>query len=336
MPESDSPTLLGYAEMVWRRRLLVILVILTMTGAAVAVSMSQTKIYNATAELSLARQLLDSSFNVQVVELSDRQMETQIATLRGRDVAELARAGGATYPIAATAASTSNLVSISARGPDPVQAARTADAYAQAFVDHTAQQAQQTVDLATAALQERIDLLQTRIDPLVEEIRGAPADARADVQVSVGPVLAGLQQQQAGVQADLGGLQLRRAVAGDDVTIVQGATVPVLPVSPKPLQDGLFAAVLALALAVSTAILLELRRRRLLLSRAAHSRDAEHLRLDALPRRIHPPLAAPVQAPPLEIPGRAVVRPHPRIDGSTSRPLGGREDARPPGQSLWR
>jgi uncharacterized protein involved in exopolysaccharide biosynthesis len=230
--------------MVWRRRVIVLIVALGMAVPAFAVSALQTPQYQATGQILLTQQQLDENLNVKDTVLTDTQINNKLATLTGVEVTERARQQGATSTVQVSGMAVSNVVTLSAQDPDPRQAAATVEAYVRAFSEYRTQQARKTLDSAAAQLQNRIASLQEQINRL------APADR------------ASLQEQQASVQAQLGRVQIQHGLVASGVEVVQNPAVGQSPVSPTPVRDALLALVLGLALGISLAVLLETLRRR--------------------------------------------------------------------------
>ena len=283
--EAYALPLMDYAAMVWRRRVLVVLIVAAMTVPAVVLSRAQTPLYEASGDLLLSQQQLDADFNITSGDLTDRQMDAQVRILLGNDVAAVAVQNGAQSAVTASALTLSNAILIRAQDSEPRRAARTVNTYAQAFIDVRRQQVRDTLDAAAKQLQRRIDLLEKKINPLLKQIREAAPSDRAKVEATVQPLQAGLQTQQAALESQQGQLQVQRALSGSGATLVKPAVAPVSPVSPKPLRDGALAAVLGLVLGISVVVLLETARLRTSMQRrrqAKASHDGE--RPDADPK----------------------------------------------------
>lgn len=252
-----GPPLLQYGRMLWRRKGLVSLIVLGLTLPAAALSASQPPVYSATAEVVLGQQRLDDDFNIQATDLSDRQIATQMRVVTSNAVTDLAEEQGAVGTVEVSTPSLSNVLVLTAQGPTPAAAASTANAYAEAYLEHRTRQARATLDDAVGQLEQRIALLQQEIDPLDEQVRQASPDQRDAALAAVRPLLSRLQEQRANLQAQLGQLQVQLAIAGSGANIVHRAEPPTAPISPKPIRDGALAAVLGVAVAVSLVVLLE-------------------------------------------------------------------------------
>lgn len=272
--EAYALPLMDYAAMVWRRRVLVVLIVAAMTVPAVVLSRAQTPLYEASGDLLLSQQQLDADFNISAGDLTDRQMDAQVRILLGVEVAAVAEQNGARSPVTASALTLSNAILIRAQDSDPRRAAKSVNTFAEAFIEVRRQQVRDTLDAAARQLQRRIDLLEKRIDPLLKQIRGAAPGERDQVQASVQPLQTGLQQQQATLESLQGQLQVQRALSGSGATLVQPAVAPTSPVSPKPFRDGALAAVLGLVLSISVVVLLETARLRKSMQRHRQAQTA--------------------------------------------------------------
>lgn len=230
--------------MVWRRWVLVLVVVLAMVMPAVAVSALQTPQYQATGQILLGQPELDENFNFEAPALTEIQVNNLVAILTGSVVAQQARQQGGTSALTAVPGSATSVVSLVARDTDPQRAVTTIGAYVQAFSDYLAQQDRQALESAIAGLEESI-----------AQIQGAANSTVPTEQVARDDQLASLEVQLTRVRAQLGG------VDSGVVTIVD-PEVPSTPFSPTPVRNGLLALVLGLALGISLAILLETMKRK--------------------------------------------------------------------------
>lgn len=245
LDDSDGLPLFAYAEMVWRRRILVLVVALGMAVPAYAVSALQAPVYLSSAALLLAQQDVDADYNVGTTVLSDVQIDTQIAILTSVDVTERAVGEGATSVVRAVGSDNSNVIALTATGSTPQQAADTVEAYISAYSGYRVEQIQRTLTEATDQLEEGIAQLQAEASTAT-----LPADR------------ASIENQLSTLTEQLGRLQIQEGITEAGVTVVQRAVVSDQPISPSPLRDVLLALVIGLALGISLAVLLETIRRR--------------------------------------------------------------------------
>ena len=249
--------LLDYARMIWRRRLMVLSIVVVMAGAAAAYSLTRPPSYQSTAVVALGQQRLDDNYNSAFVDLTDRQMTTQVAVMSGDTVRELAVTKGATMPALATTVSESNLMTVTVDAPTAAEAAKSANAYVTAYIQYRADLVSKDLEQSGQQLRRRMAFVQDQIDPLVEQVNDAPAARRAETQLQVQPALTALQQQMTDLQSRLGLLQTQRTMAPAQATVVQKAPKPLVPASPQPIRDTIVATILALMIAASLAVLRE-------------------------------------------------------------------------------
>lgn len=304
-PDSDGVPLFVYAGMIWRRRILVLIVALAMAVPAFAFSALQTPVYQSSAQLLLARQQLDENFNLITSELTDLQVDTQLAILGSEDIAERARGYGATSEIRAQGGTNSNVVTLTASSPDPARAAATVQAYARAYAEYGTEQESQALEAAAIRLDERLALLQ-------EQINSA---RRPEERVA-------LEGQRITVQEQVGRVQIQRGLAAPGGLILNPAEVPESPISPNPIRDASLALVIGLALGISLAVLLETVRRRSSKTVATPSRPSASEGSETLARGVTQRMRAPHVVVPVRSANNAATHPTPRPATRTTPPSG--------------
>lgn len=286
VPEREVLPLLAYAEMVWRRRLLVLVVALGMAVPAYVVSSLETPLYQATAQILVTQRTLDQSFNIGDQGLSDLQINTQVAILTSAAVAARAGELGATSLVRGSGTKGSNVITLTTLEPDPVAAAGSIRAFLTAYSDYRSSQLNNSLDAAAGKIRERLQALEGSAD----QLQGLPAQVLQQ-QVAI-------QQEQLRLQQQLGQLEVQRALAAAGSTVVKEPQVPTAPTSPQPLRNGALGLVLGLVLGISLAVVLETLRRRSRPSTATEavsSREAgsETTRLEAPPMAQRPSAVAP-------------------------------------------
>ncbi len=250
--EPEVLPLLAYAQMVWRRRLLVVTVVLGMAIPAFVVSSLQTPLYQSSAQVLVTQRTLDSNFNLGDQGLSELQINTQMALLTSAAVANRAIELGATSMVRGSGSTNSNVITVVATDPVPAAAAGTVGAFVQAYSEYRSAQANRALDTAATKIRERLDQLQARLGGIDQ---GGPPGQALQQQVSI-------QQEQLRLQDQLGRLEIQRALAVAGSTVVREPAIPASPTSPQPLRDSLLALVLGLGLGMSLAVVLETVRRR--------------------------------------------------------------------------
>jgi succinoglycan biosynthesis transport protein ExoP len=243
MPEPGSePTLRGYLQIVRTRRWWVIAVSLLGLGVSLALSLTATKQYTATAQLlvqSVGSVNLTTGANSNGLTSADVETELQLVTsaqVQSQVRAQLGSAPG----ISATEVGATNVIAVTAVSPDPARAARIANTYARAFVSWSTATA--ISNLAVAESQ-----LGSQIDALGKEIGRLPASSSAQV--------AALTNEEAVLKGQLAQLQVAGATASSGLELVTPATAPTSPSSPKPVQNALLGLLAGLALGLGAAFL---------------------------------------------------------------------------------
>jgi capsular exopolysaccharide synthesis family protein len=211
---------------------------------AAGYSATQSKVYEATADVLIQRQASDQVFtNGNSVFDPKRDIQTEVKVLNSSAVQHAAMKQLGHQPdIAITSDDTSNLVAVTASGATPTLAASDANGYAAAYV---AYRRQHTVDDLLAAgkqVQDKIDQIDARIAQLPANSSERSAD---DDQRSY------LVQQLARLQVSA---NLSNAGGAD---LIAKAQPPGGPAAPKPLRNGLVGGVLGLLMGIALALLLE-------------------------------------------------------------------------------
>lgn len=256
MDRAEGATLRDYLAVVWRRKWLVLLVIVIATGCAYGLSAMQTKMYSAAAQLiyqnsvDVANPLSTSNYvdpTLRTVELES--VGTMIASPDLKKAANaliVARQGAGSLTtgfkvsseVAAgtdqTAGTTtySSVVAISAESSDAGLAAVAANSYADAFISLRKEQQQKQIGDAVKVVQKSLDRMTS-----------------ASQKVSSDYIM--LQQR-------LHDLQILKATANGGFRVVVPATVPDAPLSPKPLRSAAIGLALGLFVALGLTFLLEL------------------------------------------------------------------------------
>jgi capsular exopolysaccharide synthesis family protein len=251
---SSQIALRDYLEVVWRRKLIIVLAIIVVTATAIAASVTRTKVYEARAEVLLETRVAESIF----LEQNPKQtsLQTEIRVLKSAPVAELVRERLGVAPgVSAAAIPLTDLFQVSARSTDPESAAVIANAYARAYIDYRRTQAVDDLLAAGGEVRKQIDALQRQIDELSDQIntvaRNTPAQqtllSRRDTLVSQQSILKQrLDQVQADASLRSGGAQL-----------VTPAVASNIPVEPTPRRDAVLGGMVGLVLGLAIAFLFE-------------------------------------------------------------------------------
>jgi capsular exopolysaccharide synthesis family protein len=246
VPAGESSSELGlrdYLHLVVRRKQIIVVVLLLVTVPAVVFSLLQTPMYAGRAELLLQTRNSETLFDPNSGARADpaRQVQNQIRILSSQPVRTEVRARiGSAPKVKAGAIGDTDLISVTARSPDPSRAALLANTYANAYIDYRRKQAVDDVLAATQQVQGKIGDLQKQIDT-------TPA----------GPQKDSLVQAQATFKQKLDQLQVDGALKQGGAQLVTPAQVQTSPVAPQPLRTGVLALILGLILGVGLAVLRE-------------------------------------------------------------------------------
>jgi capsular exopolysaccharide synthesis family protein len=238
MDDAQQDTLVEKAQHLLRTRWWVIAQAVVVIPAAVLVlSLLQSKSWTATSTLNFQPPRQSSGS----VDLT-RQAQTQADLVALPIVAERAAQslGGGWTPravqdvVSVHSTGDTNLVEVDGTAPDPAAAARLADTYAASFV----------------ALQDEANVSEAkhRLKVLDDYFQSLPADERS------GPRGQRLQQR-------LDGLRISQGLQSNDqqpsARVVQRAQLPDAPSSPKTVRNVVLAFILAVALGIALAALLD-------------------------------------------------------------------------------
>jgi capsular exopolysaccharide synthesis family protein len=227
-----------YVRQAWRRKWLLLAVIVLIPAATYVITQRQEKVYQASTLLKVGAQNISTSNQISfstsgVTETATIVKTTGVGRLAARQLGEDPSSAGALVGQISTSVpgddTETGFMRITATDSDPKQAARVANAFAAAIT-------QQRTNSAISQVDETIGTLSKQ---------GGDAATRAAIA----------QQLQ----------QLRTARAGLEGTtqVVEPATAPSSPISPHPARNTRIALILALLLAAALVPLLDALDRRL-------------------------------------------------------------------------
>jgi len=236
-----EPTLRGYLRVMRRGRWWVAAFLLLGPGVSLALSLTATKQYTATAQLLVqsAGNLSLGSGSGEAPTSTDVQTELQLVT--GAQVQSQVRAKLGSAPgVLASEVGQTNVIAVTAVSPEPARAAQVANAYAQAFVSWTTATATNTLATAEDQLSKQISAMDKEMDKL-------PVGSAAQINA--------LSNQQAVLKGQLSQLEVTGVTASTGLELVTPATAPTSPSSPKPVQNALLGLVAGLILGIGAAFL---------------------------------------------------------------------------------
>lgn len=230
-----QPQILTYVRMLRRRKWTVVLVALLATGGALGFAESETPVYQSSAQI-----LLEASPAAQVIGGSSGATapnpQDQIAVLEGPGVATIVgKALGEAPAINASAVSGTDLIQITATSTSAPEAARIANAYANAYISYQRTQTVNGLVAAERILESRISAQQTELSSLeAQSAKSGPAE-----QSALQPQITALSQQLALLTSELDSVQSSVALGFGGAEVVKPATTPSSPASPRKLRLGL-------------------------------------------------------------------------------------------------
>jgi capsular exopolysaccharide synthesis family protein len=222
---------------------------------ALALSLVQTPVYQASARLLLEpTQSVFESASPPPVDVA-----TEIQRLESRPVEDAVRQKvGAAPKVKAIRVEQTQVIRLTTESTSPAQAAAFANAYADAYIAYRVQQAVDQLEKATGPVQEKIDALNKEIKPLQDEIAAQPSGPARDAKtLELGPKMNALLQNQASFRSTLDKLQIDAALKSGGVQLVAPATVPSAPVRPNPIRNSALGLSVGLLFGVGLAFLFE-------------------------------------------------------------------------------
>ncbi len=218
-----------YANALRRSRLLIAAIVVTLTGLVLALSLVLPKTYSAKATI-----LLDESPEITASADAERRLATIQTLLTTRGVlATAARrlpgesADTLTGKIHAAVDPAANIIRIRASAASPRDAARIANAVANAFLAR-----QRSFEL------RRVQAARARLVDTMARLRGTPG-SRGEIAL---------------IRERLSELSVSEANAGSELQLAEAAQAPATADSPRPFRNALFAFVAALFIAVLAAL----------------------------------------------------------------------------------
>lgn len=278
-PDDAAPLeLRDYLTVLRRRRWTVVVTTAVAVGAAIALSLLQTPVYAAYAEVLLRPggpdALVDGGPAARTAADRQGEIRTEIEVMQARSVRDaVTEALGRPVDVTVEAKGETDVVRLTARSTDPAAAAEAANVYAETYV--ATRRAAQVADLLTAAEQVQAQLtgidaelaaLDARVDELDDRIvatddagqRAALERERDELEDDLGPEIESLRSRRAAYDEQLDRLSLAGELTrAGGAQIVSAAVEPGAPVAPTPRRNALAALALGLTLGVGLAFVRE-------------------------------------------------------------------------------
>jgi capsular exopolysaccharide synthesis family protein len=250
-----TPSFFNSVGILWRRKLLIILVLLVAVAATAGIDKSRTKQYQSTATLYFLAQGVNASSGASTA-LSPQQLATDVELVQSAPVqAAVSKSLGVPAPAVSVAlVGTTQIADLTVQSTDPTFAAKAANAYATAYITQTREQFVNNQLASEASVQKQINSLQTQIDTVQSEL-SLTSNKGAVSQSSLQAQLTGLYQQQSALKSQLSQLQLTTAQSSSGAQVVTPAVPSATPSSPKIDRDIGIAIVAGLLVGIGFALL---------------------------------------------------------------------------------
>ena len=256
--ERPEMTLRDYWRVIIRRSWIVIAAIIATAAPAIALSLRQSSIYEANADMLIRVSPGESVFGSGQQTINpDRLVQNEISVLEGDAVyARLMQNLGLDDDpplVSGSGFSDADVITVSVQSGDPQTAATLANAYVDAYIDVKREQAVNGMVAASAELQTKITDLQSQIDTLDAQIAASSTDddsgAEADRRTLV--------DQQALFRQRIDQLQVDAALSAGNAELVRPAEAPIKPIKPTPVRTAMLASVVGLLLGLGAAFLID-------------------------------------------------------------------------------
>jgi polysaccharide biosynthesis transport protein len=243
--EPAEMELRDYLRILRRRWLIIAVTVAILVVLAVGISLAETKIYEATAEVLVkptpSQQVFSPNSNDQFD--AQRAVDTELQVLQSRTVKQAVKKKLGREPdVSVNGVGQTDVIAVSARSPNPKRAAGDAKTYAETYV--STRRSQSVNDLLSAGreVQSKIDSLQRQLDALPANSSQRPT----------------IEDQQAFYRRQLDQFQVAANVAQvGGGQVVTAPAVPSSPVRPTTTKNALIAAFFGLLLGIGLAYLRE-------------------------------------------------------------------------------
>lgn len=277
--EQRDLNLLDFGRIVWQRKVVIVLVVVTVVAVAFGLSARAARVYQGSASLlltpSLSQALDAAGGSTSALGAVDAATAVKVIESHMTATAAAGLLKVASVPSAsATQAGSTDVVTITVQSTDPVFAAKVANGYANAYIMN---QRTDTIDSLTAAstqISDRIGALDGQVSNVQSQINtitsqeptsqtsskpGAaePTPSQAAQLASLNLQQTSLNDQETAMKQDLGQVQLAANLAGGGGQLVDPAEPNRVPVSPKTSRNLVLALGIGAALGLGLALLLE-------------------------------------------------------------------------------
>ena len=259
-PRPSELDLHGVLRVLRRWLWLVILVPVVVTGATVGTAAAKTPRYRSSAEILVGRTQAETIFNPLAATFTDpsRVLNNQIRVILSQEVTERAHDRlGFAADIEARAATTEDVITLSAVGVNARRAAAIVDAYAAAYLDYRRESGESENRLAQDELRRQIGGAEARLDLLEAEVNRRPAAERAQIRANQADEREAIQAQLVEQRTQLANLEAAANVERGGAQLLAPADVPRRPFDPDLRRSGILGLSSGLLLGLGLAFLLD-------------------------------------------------------------------------------
>ena len=256
-------SLRDYAQVVARRKWIVIAAVVVAIALSLLLSALKTPVYESSAAVLVRARTSDTVFSNVNTAYNDakRATDTEIKLIESEVVAKrvMKDLGLTEVPPKASGASDGNtdVVIVTVQHGDPTMAKQLADGYVQAYIEVRREQAVSGLVSAGSELQKKVTQIQDQIDALDKQVADAPTDQQQAIKDSLAAQRRVLVDQQSLFKQRLDQLQVDAALATGGAQSVREAELPTSPVEPTPVRSAVLAGIVGLLLGLGAAFLLD-------------------------------------------------------------------------------
>lgn len=250
---TEEPQFLEYLRVLRRRKWWILTALLIGVAGAAAFSLTEAKQYTPSATV-LVTSTPTVDANVSSGTISNQQLQTDADLFQTLQIESAVRKslGQKPYPVTATAALTDDLITVQATGPSANFAARTANAYADAFITNQRKTARADGAAAASSIATQLSSLSSQVRSLQKQYNAtAPGSSQGTaLQAQIGA----LETQEAALSGERAQVLIAAQLASGGVTLSSRATPPPFPSSPKPKTDIFLGGIAGLILGLGMAL----------------------------------------------------------------------------------
>ncbi len=252
----EERNITDYLSAISRHKIVVLVTTIIAIVFALAVSLTTTKEYTASAQMQLLSQN-QSTYNGSVVPLSATDIATGVQVATSTQVQKLVskHLGHPAPPATATEVGQTAVVEISVSSPHPVYAARVANLYVQSYIEYTQQRFSGQVAAQESVLEQKRTNLQAQIAQVESEIAALPEKSPAATALNL--ELQTLSSQLQTVTANLTQLELSLETISSGAQSTSAAIPPTTPSSPKTLTNTAAAGLIGLVLGIGATFIID-------------------------------------------------------------------------------